>query len=232
MLQIPALVTGILTVVAALAALYFYSKQASAATRDHLNNVHQLVFERLDAPEIRAARHYVYDMDSTLNATGEPQERGPLDTENLAYELEHWLTLDRPGFAGGSEEQLKTWRQHKANAEIVARAFDQLGYLVREGIVPLNVIARFYSYPALRCWYKLSPYVGALRRARHQFGHMWEWQNLVQKIIRGASTKSGIWKGAIDHDNLQDYADKIQVRTGRDFPNDDNWAPPDRSWVC
>jgi hypothetical protein len=112
---------------------------------------------------------------------------------------------------------------------MIARALDQLGYLVREGIVPLNVVARFYSYPTLRCWYQLSPYVAAIRVSRKQPGHMWEWENLVWKIIKGARSGAGIWTGALEHDNLRDYAQKIEERT-KDFPKARDWNPPDRSW--
>src|SRR5437667_302215 len=95
---------------------------------------------------------------------------------------------------------------YKRQAEAIARALDQLGYLVREGIVRLNVIARFYSYPTLKCWYELSPYVAAVRTARNQPGHMWEWENLVKKVIEGARTDTGLWKGTLEHDNLKEYA--------------------------
>jgi len=212
--------------------LSYYKKQAWAASRDHLNNVHQLVFERLDRPEVRAARHYVYAMDTAVNPKGELEERKPLDMSNLTFQTEHWLVLGSPECAW-TELQQEPWKQNKAKAEIMARALDQLGYLVREGIVPLNVVARFYSYPTLRCWYQLSPYIEAVRKARRQPGHMWEWGNLVKKIIEGARKKEGIWKGTLDHDNLKEYADKIEERTTKrkEFPRDEQWSPPDHSWA-
>jgi hypothetical protein len=227
-----AIIGLVLTVIVALVAVFFYYKQAWAATRDHLNNVHQLVFERLDAPEIRAARHYVYALDTVINSKGELEDRPPLDTTNLTYQVEHWLALGSPGFTEGTEQQQQVWKRNKAKAETVARALDQLGYLVREGIVPLNVVARFYSYPALKCWYQLSPYIGAIRSARKQPGHMWEWENLVREIINGARKGTGIWKGTLEHDNLGEYAEKIKERTStKDFPRDEKWKPPDRSWA-
>lgn len=221
-------VAGIVTALGALVALWFYGKQASASTRDHLNNVHQLIFQRLDAPEIRAARHYVYALDTTVEDNGELKERQPTETSDLTYETQHWLALGSPSCPGSAEHQ-EVWRQNRAKAEAMARALDQLGYLVREGIVPINVVARFYSYPALRCWYQLSPYVGAVRTARRQPGHMWEWENLVRKIIVGARNGEGIWQGTRQHDNLDEYASKIEQRT-KDFPKDTDWNPPDRSW--
>ena len=183
-----------ITTGAVVAALVFYSKQARAATEqaraarvEHLNNVHQLIFERLDAAEIRAARHYVYAIDTTL-ANGKHEELPPLTDSPLTYQNEHWVELGGLGLTHGDETQRMLWQEHKDKAEKVARALDQLGYLVREGIVPLNVVARFYSYPTLKCWYKLSPYIAAIRKDRQQLGHMWEWENLVKKIIAGYGT--------------------------------------------
>ena len=226
-----AAVIAVVTAIGAIVALYFYHQQASAARRDHLSNVHQLIFERLDAREIRAARHYVYSLDTIVNSNGDLADRLPLDTTNLTYEVEHWLILGSPGPTKETEQQ-HAWQQNKAKAETVARALDQLGYLVREGIVPLNVVARFYSYPTLRCWYKLSPYIAAIRRSRKQPGHMWEWENLVRKIINGARSRTGVWKGTLEHDNLKKYADMIEERTSvKDFPKDEKWNPPDRSYV-
>jgi hypothetical protein len=71
-----ALITAIATTITALgavAALSYYRKQALAASKDHLNNVHQMVFERLDKPEIRAARHYVYAMDTAYDSCSSEQ---------------------------------------------------------------------------------------------------------------------------------------------------------------
>ncbi len=59
-------------------------------------------------------------------------------------------------------------------ADLIARKFDQLGLLVREGIVPLNIVAHFYASPTLRCWYNLQPFVGVERKGRKQPGHLWE----------------------------------------------------------
>jgi hypothetical protein len=224
-------ITGSLAAVAALVALGYYRKQAAASTRDHLNNVHQLVFQRLDATEVREARHYVYALDTTVNEKGELTERDPSDTAGLTYENEYWLALGSPACPGSADRQ-EQWKKNRAKAELIARALDQLGYLVREGIVPLNVVARFYSYPTLRCWYQLSPYIAAIRNNRGQPGHMWEWENLVRRIIEGAELNRGIWKGTSDHDNLKAYATKIALRSGVDaFPKDLKWNPPDCSWT-
>jgi hypothetical protein len=212
--------------------LFFYRRQAEAATREHLNNVHQSIFNRLDAPEIRAARHYVYAMDTVINPKGELADRSPQETTNLTYQIENWLTLGSPAFMPKDGQEPQDWKQNKAKAETVARALDQLGYLVREGIVPLNVVARFYSYPALKCWYKLCPYIGEIRRTRDQWGHMWEFENLVGKIIKGSIGGKGVWEGTREHDNLMEYADKIEKRTRAiGLLIDEKWNPPDRSWV-
>lgn len=232
------LILSVITTAGVLLALYFYAHQAWAAIRDHMNNVHQVVFERLDKPDVRGARHYVYGMDTTPDATGMPQDRAPVEIRNLVYETEGWLALGTDGWKGkGAKDDCE---RHKSQAELIARALDQLGYLVREGIVPLNVVARFYSYPVLRCWYQLSPYIAAVRDARGQHGHMWEWEHLVETIIDGSSKDKGLWNGTGRHDNLNAYAKKISDRTRasiwtvsgatlQKFPTDSAWKPPDRS---
>lgn len=221
-------IASVITMFIAGIAIFYYHEQARAATAEHLNNVHQLIFERLDSSEIREARHYVYDLD-TFEIDGEVKELLPSETSGFTYQSEQWLLLSTPKFKG-SEEQKEQWKKNKAKAERVARALDQLGYLVREGIVPLKVVARFYTYPTLKCWYKLCPYIGAIRNRRGQLGHMWEWENLVKKIIAGYGTDEGIWKGTRNHDNLQEYGDMIVARTSpKTFPRDENWNPPDLS---
>lgn len=229
-LTLALVVIGYLGLKTGRSALAEYKTQAWAATREHMNNVHLAVFQRLDAPEVRGARHYVYAMDTIWNAArGEFEDRKPLDLSNLTFQRQQWLLLGTPDCPGTEEEQ-KPWKENKAKAEIMARALDQLGYLVREGIVPINVVARFYTYPALRCWYQLCPYIEAVRKTRKQPGHMWEWENLVNKIIVGARSGEGIWKGTADHDNLKEYTTKITERTARkDFPRDEVWNPPDQT---
>jgi hypothetical protein len=233
-LKLLAVATGIATMVGGFSAflgLRHYKHQAVAATRDHLNNVHQSIFERLDKADVREARHYVYALDRKPDNEGKIVDGAPLELDKLTFQKEHWLLLGSKDCPGSPEEQ-KRWGANKGKAELIARALDQLGYLVREGIVPLNVVARFYSYPTLRCWYQLSPYIAAVRLDRKQHGHMWEWENLVKKIIKGAISDCGLWKGTGEHDNLNDYAAKIKERTADEakFPWDRKWLPPDLSW--
>jgi hypothetical protein len=191
---------------AACLAVFFYAWQAVAQRRDHVANVYQLVFEKLDLPEIRQARRYVYNMEPDAHVT------------------EGWLSKDE-------------WRlppdviQHKQLAEVVARSFDQLGLLVREGVVPINLVAQFYASPALRCWSQLYLYIGECREKRQQNGHMWEWENLVlNTIIPKAKEARGIWKGVYDHDNLQVWCDKI-LNTIDTIRRDTAYKPKSYSWT-
>ena len=217
------------TTTGVLSALYFYRKQAEASTKEHLSNIHLAVFERLDAKEIRSARHYVYAMDQIVDAEGKWRERKPEEMDELAFRTESWLAQE----SGGAKSD------GKGKAEIVARALDQLGYLVREGIVPVNVVARFYTFPTLRCWYQLCPYVYAIRDERDQLGHMWEWENLVERIINGARGGKGVWEGTSAHDNLERYASMIEERVKLieekrkrlGLQTRVAWNPPDRAEV-
>ena len=199
-----------------------------AAHRDHINNVYRLVFEKLDSDEVRAARHYVYEMDKVPDGKGGTAEREPDQTLNLTYENEKWLELD----ARPTSELNTPYKDNKRKAERIARALDQLGFLVREGIVPVNIIARFYTYPTLKTWYKLCPYVSAVRRYRNQKGHMWEWEHLVGLIIVKTREGKDLWEGCRSHDNLEVIVDQIKQRTNHiKLITDTDWHPPDRLWI-
>jgi hypothetical protein len=220
--QIALLLAGVL-------ALIFYWRQAWAARRDHISNVYRLAFEKLDSHDVRDARHYIYAMDMIRGENGKRVERKPDQLSELTFEVEHWLELDSGVYAA---KDCSVWKEHKDKAELVARTLDQLGFLVREGVVPLNIIARFYSYPALRCWYKLIPYVNAVRKDRGQKGHMWEWEKLVGKVMEGVRPDKGLWKGSRDHDNLGKISDDINARTvAIGLVTDTNWNCPDHSWA-
>ena len=102
---------------AAWVALIFYLKQATAQSRDHIANVFRLVFEKMDSPEMREGRDYVYNHMSPNS-----------------HECEHWIGLENyieedSGTLGA--ETILTQTQHKRWAEMVAHSFDQLGLLVR-----------------------------------------------------------------------------------------------------
>jgi hypothetical protein len=121
----------------------------------------------------------------------------------------------------------------KAKVEELVRAFDQLGLLVREGQVPVDVVARFYASPAMRCWFILIPYVLAEREYRGQPGHLWEWENLVRRIIEPGLVQGGVWNGVAVHDALGGWAEKIERDAKGDLYkrfSDDVYSPGARLW--
>lgn len=121
--------------------------------------------------------------------------------------------------------------QHKV--EKLVRAFDQLGLLVREGQVPVDIVARFYASPAIRCWYVLTPYILAEREYRGQPGHLWEWENLVRRIISPGLSQGGVWTGVADHDALGEWARKVE-EDARDEKfrrwSDEGYSPSTHLW--
>jgi hypothetical protein len=188
----------------------FNRLQANFAKQDHLSGVYRIVFELMDEKKVRDARHIVYEMH-------------PITAKDVA------------------PEQLRDaqyWKGSPTRAEIdaadtVARAFDRLGLLVREGVVPLNIVAHFYVSPAIRCWYKLQPFVGVERDKRMQNGHLWEWENLVLRIlIPKIQEGEGVWKGVSKHDGLESYCDKIQRQAYEaPIPSDKDYAPASKLWI-
>lgn len=224
------LITNLALVMTGIGALYFYARQARAARKEHVANVYRLAFERIDTPEIRAARHYVYAMDLRKHpGTDEWGDPEPEGIAGLTFQREQWTELD---VLRSDDLNLKKARDHRGEAEKIARALDQLGFLVREGIVPLNIVACFYAYPTLRCWYLLMPYIDALRKKRKQKGHMWEWEKLAGKIMDYATREKGIWKGSLDHDDLKILIKNVATRSrALNLLTDTQWAPPDKSWT-
>lgn len=188
--------------------LFFAAWQLAIRRRAHLLEVYRHAFDLLDSPEIRTARRFVYKMDRNV------------------YEAEHWLDLDK----FEKEAEHDKWNHHLEMAELVARAFDRLGLLIREGRVPVNILARFYASPALRCWYQLAPYLNAARTRRNQTGHMWEWENLIFEIIRpGLRSNVGVWKGVSKHDKLEDWLEKAE-HARKEMQSDTDYTPRGSMW--
>lgn len=182
--------------------------QLSQQKKSHLFSVYHNVICMLDDINVRAARHYVYNMNRD------------------AFDKEGWLTLDTITDSGNNIIYI----DNKSKAEITCRQFDKLGLLIREGIVPINIVALFYSYPALKCWYQLAPYIRAVRseKGRHQNGHMWHFEHLCRDIMIPCLKKEKTcWKGVILHDDLNHLIRDIESEPrydGLDF------APKDRIW--
>jgi hypothetical protein len=195
--------------------LAFAAAHLSARRRAHLLEVYRHTFDLLDDPTVRDARHYVYEI------------------QRDAFETEHWMDLENFKI----DPQYNGWKENKGKAERVARTFDQLGLLLREGRIPTNIIARFYASPILRCWYQLSPYIGAVRARRNQPGHMWEWENLVFEIVAVRLKKNkGTWKGARNHDNLESQIQAVEherdvIRRDKEYKPGIHLWEIGRSWL-
>jgi len=204
MLQWGSLVVQIVFLLVGVLALVTYSSQAKATWESNVSAVYRFVFELLDRKDVRDARHLVYRLNPKLN------------------DIVYWSGSDVPP-------------PTREAADLVARKFDQLGLLVREGVIPLNIVAHFYASPALRCWYRLQPFVGAERKKeeRKQPGHLWEWENLVFRIlIPNLNAGKGIWKGVSKHDLLERYCtDVLQQQKDQVIESDEHHDPGNNFWV-
>jgi hypothetical protein len=210
------LLVRVLTLIVALIALFVASASWITGRRTHLLQVFRDTFNILDTKSMRKARRYVYTL-----------RQSPTDEQIKQNFLE---------YTGDKKNMLTTLMGNtknveRDNMEIVARSFDNLGLLVREGKVPLNLIARFYSMPILRCWYHLSPYINAVRLKREQPGHMWEWENLVFNImIPNLQKNKGVWKGQMEHDGLLPYITYI-IEEREFMIRDKNFNPDFHLWT-
>ena len=160
----------------------------NVASKAHLFALSKQVIEILDAEDVRNARHCVY-----------------YEIDRDSYKKEEWLTLQRS--RNNLNKDQEDYLRKRDCAEKVARSFDKIGFLIREGYIPINVIARFYCYPVLKCWYQLHPYIRSVRSdgkmGRNQRGHMWHFEYLcVDIIIPKLKKNKGCWKGVMLSDDL------------------------------
>ncbi len=200
----------------------FALSQLIANKRSHLFAVYTNTMDRLDRQEVREARHFVY---SLVN------ERENIDLRETLYKEQQWTAYSVEEIKGDPVSVQKCW-VNRQRSELICRTFDQLGLLIRSGRVPLNLIAHFYTYPVLNCWYNLAPYIYAVRETRGQPGHMWEFENLVCKIlIPGLESKCGVWEDVLDHDvNLHSVYPKIKKEWVRG-PKDSKFNPGQNLWI-
>lgn len=179
--------TAAAAAVFALLALVFGVHQLRISVRSQRFDVYKRVFEMVDG--IRLDRHYVgREMSETT------------------FEKEGWLSLERV-----AEPEPGTPQAHRASAERVFRTFDQLGLMVREGVVPVDLVGVFYCRPILEAWSKLCGYIDAVRGQRQQPGHGWHFENLVfEVVIKNLEARRGVWRDQLEHDNLTKLIEEIK----------------------
>lgn len=176
--------------------------------RSLLFDVYLKTLAAMDEPDLRRARNFVYSLDPS-----KPKTDG-------------WLALPS---IGRPEERSQAHLERDA-ADMLARSLDRLGLFAREGLVPLNLVARFYSRPILVCWLNLCVYIQDVRDARKQQGHMWEFEHLALDIVLvGLERNTGIWKGVKNHDELDGTVRALLQR--RRSRSDQAYLPGDRLWI-
>lgn len=171
----------------ALLAIVVAAMSMVASLRGHLFTVYKDVMALLD--EVRDERALVYQYSR----------------QQYKNWKEVWSKPEPAPPKEGQEEtiQHKAWREWKA-ADRVARSFDKLGLLVREGKVPVELISQFYVTPILKCWFNLEPYIGWSRSQRSQPGHCWEFENLAVNLVAPEVDRGdGSWAGIKSHELLQ-----------------------------
>lgn len=233
--------------------IYFSFRQLSVGRRHHLYQLYRDVLDRMDLPEMRTARSYVYELQrDAFNTEGwlvvTPPSTASLATPAELEEFEKRIGGALPGklkelFVGASAVSSAA-AEHRAKAERVARSFDQLGLLVREGKLPEDLLARFYAFPVLKCWHNLAPFIRELRKTegggRSQPGHFWEFENLAMNVVlRGCESKwfRGPWRGVKQHDDLAGLCNTLRAEGSASYIPDhadrDSWRqyrPLGRRW--
>ncbi len=189
---------------------FFALATLSVRRKLHLFDVYREVMNMMDSQEIYADRRYVYSLSET------------------AYEEGNWLALNPDDL-----ESAEALRQ-RTRVDRVLKAFDHLGLLVREGQVPVDIIARFYVRPALDVWARTGRYISSKRvhkPEREHRGYLWEFENLVfNVIIPGVESEKTPWDGVKDHDDLEELMRHLKTTFGN-MPRDHKYAPRQRLWA-
>lgn len=185
------------------------NKQFRLKAQSHLSDIFRYTLNMGD--ETRDQRQYVHDIE---------------ENQNVFIE-EAWLSLPKTEKEVPPEQRIYFY--HMKNADSVCRTFDRMGLLLREGVIPVDVVAHFYASPIIRSWYTLYKYIEALRKKKRQQGHFWEFENMVYKfLIPNLQKNEGIWKGVEEHDQLQEKILHIQKNPLKE--SDVRFSPPDHYW--
>jgi len=63
----------------------------------------------------------------------------------------------------------------------LTRSFDEIGLLIKYGVVPLGFVLDFYSHPIVIAWHRLEPSIMAERSKRNQPFHMYHFEQLARE---------------------------------------------------
>jgi hypothetical protein len=71
--------------------------------------------------------------------------------------------------------------EERKQLDELLRSFDKLGLLVSHGVVPIEFVLDFYSYPVVVAWHRLGLYIKEEREKRNQPDHMGKFERLAVK---------------------------------------------------
>jgi len=148
--------TVVLVVVAVLGVGYWFI--AWRQFRQNLRLFRRSVIEAEHASRIQALRH-------VLDIMEQYREQRHLLEEKIAAD---------PDF-----DVMKVSDSEKKNLDTLARSYDMLGVLVKQGVAPVEFVMDFYSRPLVRAWQYLEPMVRTEQRNRKQPGHMHKFEVLA-----------------------------------------------------
>lgn len=201
---------GLLTALAFIVQSRYYSKT-------NLFNAFKEAVKSLE--EEHAFRSKVYAQDSAGFNKPPWSLVGTAGSDGKWPGKEHWPWSDDV-----SEEKLNK----------LCRAFDTIGLMVRLGVMPVDIVATYFSRPTLMTWLKCAPFIRARRRFSKHPGFRWHFEFLVfNVVIPGILSDKGPWRGMRDLDKLDpilhDVAiDSLSAVIGID--RDESFAPSVSYW--
>jgi hypothetical protein len=140
--------------VAVVIALFYAWQQVRAARKELRLGAVWEIFRELDSAPTRAARGYIYKNRELYKAlTGQETALAKLPNE--------------------------AWR----HAEAVSNAFDRIGYVVHQGLLPENLITDGYYHIIARSWIVLEPFIEAVRKSRNQENYQPYFEYLAMRVF-------------------------------------------------
>jgi hypothetical protein len=146
------IIQSIQTIAVLLALLYAWLQIRDAQKKSKIESVWE-IYRELAEENVRSSRHYIYNHQSTYAA--------------LAWDGSDLSKLEKDD-----------WR----NASAVSNSFDRVGFLVAEGLIPVELLKGF-KYVIGRCWIILEPFIAANRNARKEPSYQVYFEELANRIF-------------------------------------------------
>jgi len=162
MLNIIASIMSIIESIAVIMALIYAWRQIKEARRASNLGAIWEIFDMLSSEEMNNARKIVYQSRNHYSSLRQGKE-----LDNIPHEARH-------------------------NANKVANTLDRVGYLVRKGLIPEDLLLDNQKYIIARSWIALEPYVYYVREIREQDSFLEYFQYISDRVFESYLQKDKV----------------------------------------